>query len=224
VERLTPVCRASSICVALGWARTASSTLFHTSGGSRGRPRSLAMESLAIFDAVNAIDGTPGYLVHLEAPVDAAPDAAVAAAGHRVLSYLYPAQQAAFNALFAASLETIPDGQGKIDGVAVLTDWLSMTPADGLGSRPVASRACSSSAVAVITPGSRLREYALAAHPVTDVAAQKVRNRSSTGSPQTQQVWRDPLFCFLSCPDSDSSAAITSGLCCRISSIRSVGR
>jgi hypothetical protein len=39
----------------------------------------------------------------------------------------------------------------------VLTDWLSMTPADGLGSRPAASRACSSSAKLVFsrTPLSR---------------------------------------------------------------------
>jgi hypothetical protein len=80
--------------------------------------RSLAMESLAVFDAVSAIDGTPGYLINVKAPADASPNAAVAAAADEILDNLYPAQAASFDAQLATSLAAIPDGQAKTDGVA----------------------------------------------------------------------------------------------------------
>jgi hypothetical protein len=41
----------------------------------------------------------------------------------------------------------------------VLTDWLSMTPADGLGSHPAASRACSNSSK-LIRSNTRLSRQA----------------------------------------------------------------
>jgi VCBS repeat-containing protein len=81
--------------------------------------RSLAIESLAVFDTVSAIDGTPGYLVNMTAPADASPIAAVAAAADEILDDLYPAQAAAFDAQLATSLGAIPDGQSKTDGVAL---------------------------------------------------------------------------------------------------------
>jgi Bacterial Ig-like domain len=52
--------------------------------------RGLAMESLAVLDAVNAINGTPGYLVKMNAPSGTSADAAVDTAAHKILSYLYP--------------------------------------------------------------------------------------------------------------------------------------
>ena len=52
--------------------------------------RGMAMESLAVLDAINAINGTAGYLVNMTAPAGASADAAVAAAAHKVLTYLYP--------------------------------------------------------------------------------------------------------------------------------------
>ncbi len=81
--------------------------------------RGLAIESLAVYDSLNALNGTPGYLVSMTAPAGASADAAVAAAAHKALVYLYPAQKAALDALFATALATIPDGQAKIDGVAL---------------------------------------------------------------------------------------------------------
>ena len=59
--------------------------------------RALAIMSASVYDAVNSIDGTPGYYVKLTAPPDASPDAAVASAAYTALSYLYPAQQAFLN-------------------------------------------------------------------------------------------------------------------------------
>ncbi len=58
--------------------------------------RALAMESLAVYDAIAAIDGTPGYLVNLTAASDASAQAAVAEAADQVLDDLYPAQITTF--------------------------------------------------------------------------------------------------------------------------------
>jgi hypothetical protein len=76
------------------------------------------MESLAVYDAISAIDGTSGYLVNLKAPADASPNAAVAAAADTILDDLYPAQAASFDAQLAADLAAISDGQSKTDGIA----------------------------------------------------------------------------------------------------------
>ncbi|MGE0642374.1 MAG: Ig-like domain-containing protein [Nitrospira sp.] len=81
--------------------------------------RGLAMVSLAMYDAISAIDGTPGYYVSLPAQAGTDPDAAAAAAAHRMLSYLYPGQQATFDAQLAASLAAIPEGAGKTNGLTL---------------------------------------------------------------------------------------------------------
>src|SRR5205085_12403748 len=77
--------------------------------------RALAMVSTAIFDTVSAVEGTPGYLVKLTPPAGASAEAAAAAAAHKVLSYLYPAQQAAFDATLTASLTLGPPGLSEIN-------------------------------------------------------------------------------------------------------------
>ena len=81
--------------------------------------RGLAMVSAAVYDAVNAIDGTPGYYVTLKAPADASADAAVASASYTALSYLYPAQQTYFNSMLASDTAGMPTGQAMTDGLAV---------------------------------------------------------------------------------------------------------
>jgi hypothetical protein len=81
--------------------------------------RGLAMVSAAVYDAVNSIDGTPGYYVTLKSPADASADAAVASAAYTVLSYLYPAQQSFLNSTLSTDVATITDGQAKTDGMAV---------------------------------------------------------------------------------------------------------
>jgi hypothetical protein len=79
----------------------------------------MAIESLAVFNAVSAIEGTPGYLVSLTAPEGASAVAAVAQAAHDVLVHLFPAQSGLFDAQLAASLSVVPDGQSESDGIAV---------------------------------------------------------------------------------------------------------
>jgi hypothetical protein len=81
----------------------------------------MAMVHGAVYDAVNAIDGGhEGYLLNgrLASPFDSK-DAAAAAAAHRVLLNIVPAQQATLDAQFALSLATIPDGSQKTRGIAV---------------------------------------------------------------------------------------------------------
>ena len=84
--------------------------------------RNLAMVHAAMYDAVNAIDGThQAYHVDLEAPEGASPVAAAAAAAQRVASQLYRAvdERAVFEAALAEALATVPDGAGKTDGIAL---------------------------------------------------------------------------------------------------------
>lgn len=81
--------------------------------------RGLAMVSLAVYDVVSAIEGTPGYYVTRSAPAGASAIAGVAAAAHRVLTYLYPAQAATFDSALAAWLDWVPDGASENEGVAL---------------------------------------------------------------------------------------------------------
>ena len=82
--------------------------------------RAMAIESVAIYDAVAAIDGTyQPYLTHTTAAPDASMDAAVAQAGHDTLAGLYTHQAATFDQVLAADLSAIPDGLGKQAGIAL---------------------------------------------------------------------------------------------------------
>ena len=81
--------------------------------------RILGYVHAAIYDAVNGVDGRPVlYALKAPAPAGASAEAAAAAAAHGVLARLYPAQQATFDAALAKSLQAIPDGTPKTDGVA----------------------------------------------------------------------------------------------------------
>jgi hypothetical protein len=84
-------------------------------------PRSFAMVQGAVYDAVNAIAGTPyqPYLIAPRAHRGDSADAAVATAAYRVLVSLFPAQTAALDAMYATSLAEIPDGRAKTGGIAV---------------------------------------------------------------------------------------------------------
>src|SRR5437868_4773600 len=87
---------------------------------SRGIIR-LAMVHVAIYDAVNAIEGYPftPYAVTPNVVTPASPEAAAAAAAHDMLVALFPSQQAVLDAEYAASLALIPDGPAKSNGISV---------------------------------------------------------------------------------------------------------
>ena len=87
-------------------------------------PVNLAIVHAAIYDAVNAIDGThQPYLLNIHAPPDASQAAAAATAAHHVLVGLVPASlpqvTASLDGLYATSLGKIPDGKAKSDGISV---------------------------------------------------------------------------------------------------------
>ncbi|MEG3895999.1 MULTISPECIES: chemotaxis protein CheB [unclassified Microcoleus] len=82
--------------------------------------RNMAMVQAAIYDAVNSITKKYSpYRVSIDAPAGTSPEAATAAAAHRVLVSLYPAQAATFNEAYASSLAKITDGKAKQDGIAL---------------------------------------------------------------------------------------------------------
>jgi len=83
--------------------------------------RSFAVMHAAMYDAVNAIDGTHDpYLVRLERiSSHASQDAAAASSAHEVLMALYPTHQTTIDAQLDQSLTQIPDGADKAEGIAI---------------------------------------------------------------------------------------------------------
>ena len=114
-------------------------------GGNAGAAGSVDMAymHIAIYDAVNAIEG--GYTVFAVSPSIVPPgastEAATVEAAYRTLRYFYPAQAAFLDAQYAASLATIPDGQAKLDGMAVgaevATLFLASRAGDGRGANVI---------------------------------------------------------------------------------------
>ena len=105
--------------------------------------RSFAIMHAAIYDAVNAIDGThEPYLVPLTGVSRlASQDAAAAAAAHEVLVQLYPAFQTMLDTQLQESLAPIPDGADKTEGISVgqtVADTiLALRSNDGSSAQPI---------------------------------------------------------------------------------------
>src|SRR5260370_32659007 len=81
--------------------------------------RSFAIMHAAIYDAVNAIEGThKPYLVRLGASHFASQEAAAATAAHEVLVKLYPGFQATLDGKLQRALAQLPNA-GKGDGISI---------------------------------------------------------------------------------------------------------
>src|SRR4029077_13219663 len=104
--------------------------------------RSFAIMHAAIYDAVNAIDGThKPYLVRLSASHFASQEAAAAAAAHEVLVKLYPSFQATLlDTQFQQALAQLPKG-GQADGVSLgntgARRMLASRANDGSNAQPI---------------------------------------------------------------------------------------
>jgi hypothetical protein len=82
--------------------------------------RSEAIVELAVFEAVNSIDGSYNhYLVDIPAPPWASKEAAAAEAAHDALVGLFPAQAPVLDLELLASLQGIPAGEAKTWGINV---------------------------------------------------------------------------------------------------------
>jgi hypothetical protein len=114
----TPVVRAD---VVSEWSLTAQNSIVGVGKKFPGEAAVyMGIVHAAMYDAAVAVSG--GYQPYHVSPVvprKASRDAAVATAAYRVLVGLFPDQQDALDATYAASLAGIPDGKRKADGIAV---------------------------------------------------------------------------------------------------------
>lgn len=108
--------------VVTDWNTIASNTIV-TKGGKASVASGVwfAYTFIAVYDAVNAVDGNyQPFYYNGAAPAGASDEAAAAAAAHRVLVNYFPTQQADLDAAFTKSLGGIAvSAQAKTDGVAV---------------------------------------------------------------------------------------------------------
>src|SRR6185436_11363833 len=104
---------------AIVWNEVMLQAIAASGSGPPFATRAMAIESLAVFNAVNAIEGTPGYHSSLTAPHGASAAAAAAKAAHDVLVNIFPSQSAKFDTQLASSLGAIADGKSETDGIAV---------------------------------------------------------------------------------------------------------
>ena len=103
--------------------------------------RSFAIMHSAIYDAVNAIDGThKPYLIRLSASHFASQEAAAAGAAHEVLGILYPNFQATLDTQFQQALAQLPSGgrgEGIRIGKTVADRILALRTNDGSNAQPI---------------------------------------------------------------------------------------
>jgi len=111
--------RAAQADVVTDWNDKACAITGKAGGGATGH-RLMAIVQVAVFEAVNSIEGRYApYLAKVQAPAGASVDAAVAAANRMTMLELVPAERAAIDAAYQAALAAIPDGKAKMDGIAV---------------------------------------------------------------------------------------------------------
>jgi len=103
--------------------------------------RSFAIMHSAIYDAVNAIDGThKPYLIRLSASHFASQEAAAVGAAHEVLVNLYPNFQATLDTQFQQPLAQLPSGgrgEGIRIGKTVADRILALGANDGSNAQPI---------------------------------------------------------------------------------------
>lgn len=105
--------------------------------------RSFAIMHAAIYDAVNAIDGThQPYLIHLSGvPPNTSQEAATSSAAHEILVALYPTLKQKLDAALQLSLVQIPDGDDKTMGIllgqVVADQVLALRSNDGANAQPI---------------------------------------------------------------------------------------
>jgi len=112
---MTPTLKADAVTE---WNEIMQATV--AAGNANAQARSAAIAQLAVFEAVNAIEGEyQPYLDVIVAPEGASPDAAAVAAAHGVLVVLHSNSNAVLTLLRNTSLAGIPDGPAKDAGIAV---------------------------------------------------------------------------------------------------------
>lgn len=102
------------------WNNVLLDTIRTTSVNPNRTTRAAAMVHTAMYDAVNSIAHThQPYYVNMMADPTTSRETAAAQAAHRVLSGLFPAKQATYDAALATSLGAVPDGPAKTAGISL---------------------------------------------------------------------------------------------------------
>lgn len=120
----------------------------------------MAYVQLAVYNAVNAIDGRfQPYEYSLTTSPDASVDAAVIEASYRTLLYLLPDQAAFLTMQYDSALAAIPDGdaktQGQILGQSSAATLIGLRKGDGRGaSVPYTFPSAPTPGVWILTPGA----------------------------------------------------------------------
>jgi len=117
--------------------------------------RTMAMVHVAMFDAVNAVEQRYApYAYESRAASGTSAEAAAAAAAYSVLLKLFPDQASPVETAYAASMARIPEGTGKLSGIAlgreVGAQCLALRDKDGTGA-PAAYRPRTAPGVYVTT-------------------------------------------------------------------------
>src|SRR5580658_3488996 len=103
----------------LDWNAIAVNTAVANKQNPFAQARYAAIVQLAVFEAVNSITRKyQPYLGTITAPPDASPDAAAIEAAYQVLSTYFPASQPTLYTDWTSSMQSIPDGPAKTDGIA----------------------------------------------------------------------------------------------------------
>lgn len=102
------------------WDATLRDVVRAVGGGPCPISRSMAMMHVAMYDAVNSVDQRHQAYATFAPTSTASMEAAAAAAGHKVLSTVYPALASSmFDPRLASQLAAIPDGPAKTEGIAL---------------------------------------------------------------------------------------------------------
>jgi len=103
----------------LDWNSIAVNTAVANKQNPFAQARYAAIVQLAVFEAVNSITHKyQPYLGTITAPPDASPDAAAIEAAYQVLIAYFPASQPTLYADWTNSMQSIPDGSAKTNGIA----------------------------------------------------------------------------------------------------------
>jgi len=142
---LVPAARADGV---LDWNEVGIAAVIASRGSPPEGARAMAIMHVAMFEAVNAVEG--GYAPYAfseRAPASASAEAAAAAAAYRVLAGLYPQQRESLDKAWAASRQKLEGTPGFASGAALGeragAECLTMRGKDGVGAaslyRPVTS-------------------------------------------------------------------------------------
>jgi len=121
--------------VIIQWNQIAVKTAKTAKQNSNLASRTLAIEAIAVYDAVNSIKhfGTP-YHYYVSPSGAASAQAAAAQAAHDVLAAYFPAQKAALDSALTVSLQVATDGpvdNGSKTGAAAAADIIALRANDG---------------------------------------------------------------------------------------------